>query len=78
MEWDDSGDIDIDGFTIKYSLFDEIKLKENKLYFVYTINSKEKYLDLINSKNYHDNIYIITDNPDYICGLENIKVLEKR
>lgn len=74
----DKMNIDIDGFTIKYSLFDEIKLKENKLYLVYTINSKEKYLDLINSKNYHDNIYIITDNPDYICGLENIKVLEKR
>ena len=70
--------IDIDGFTIKYSLFDEIKLKKNKLYFVYTINSRKKYLDLINSKNYNDNIYIITDNPDYICGLENIKVLEKR
>ncbi len=74
----DKMNIDITGFTIKYSLFDEIKLKENKLYFVYTINSKEKYLDLINSKNYHDNIYIITDNPDYICGLEKIKVLEKR
>ena len=37
------------------------------------------YSYLINwSKNYNDNIYIITDNPDYICGLENIKVLEKR
>ena len=74
----DKMNIDIDGFTIKYSLFDEIKLKKNKLYFVYTINSKEKYLDLINSKNYNDNIYIITDNPDYICGLEKTKVLEKR
>lgn len=70
--------IDISGFTVKYTVFDKIKLNDDKLYFVYTINSREKFLDLINSINYNNNIYIITDNPDYICGLENIKVLEKR
>lgn len=74
----DKMNIDITGFTIKYSLFNKIKLDENKMYFVYTINSSEKYFNLINSKNYNNNIYIITDNPDYICGLEKTKVLEKR
>lgn len=74
----DKMNIDITGFTIKYSLFNKIKLDEEKMYFVYTINSSEKYFNLINSKNYNNNIYIITDNPDYICGLEKTKVLEKR
>lgn len=74
----DKMNIDITGFTIKYSLFNKIKLDENKMYFVYTINSSEKYFNLINSKNYNNNIYIITDNPDYICSLEKTKVLEKR
>lgn len=74
----DKMNIDITGFTIKYSLFNKIKLDEDKMYFVYTINSSEKYFNLINSKNYNNNIYIITDNPDYICGLEKTKVLEKR
>ena len=74
----DKMNIDITGFTIKYSLFNKIKLDEDKMYFVYTINSSEKYFNLINNKNYNNNMYIITDNPDYICGLEKTKVLEKR
>ena len=74
----DKMNIDITGFTIKYSLFNKIKFDEDKMYFVYTINSSEKYFNLINNKNYNNNMYIITDNPDYICGLEKTKVLEKR
>ena len=65
-----------DGFTINYKLLDDIIVKEDKSYFIYTINSKAKYLNVINSQNYHDNMYIITDNPDYICGLHD-KILRK-
>lgn len=64
------------GFTINYKLLDDIIINEDKLYFIYTINSKEKYLNVINNKNYHENMYIITDNPDYICGLHD-KILRK-
>ena len=74
----DKMDIDIEGFTIKYNLFNKINNKCDKIYFVYTINSSEKFNDLINNINYKQNVYIITDNPDYICGLEKVKVLEKR
>ena len=65
-----------DGFTINYKLLDDIIVDDDKLYFIYTINSKEKYLNVINSENYHENMYIITDNPDYICGLHD-KLLRK-
>lgn len=65
-----------DGFTINYKLLGDIIVDDDKLYFIYTINSKEKYLNVINSENYHENMYIITDNPDYICGLHD-KLLRK-
>ena len=65
-----------DGFTINYKLLDDIIVDDDKLYFIYTINSKEKYLNVINNENYHENMYIITDNPDYICGLHD-KLLRK-
>ena len=65
-----------DGFTINYKLLDDIIVDNDKLYFIYTINSKEKYLNVINNENYHENMYIITDNPDYICGLHD-KLLRK-
>ena len=47
------------------------------MYFIYTINSSKTYLDLINQKNYQSNFYIITDNPDYICALNDSKKLRK-
>ena len=62
------------GYTVKYSLFDDIIVDNNKIYLIYTINSLNKYLNLINNDNYRDNMYIITDNPDYICSLENKKL----
>ena len=65
-----------DGFTINYKLLGDIIVDDDKLYFIYTINSKEKYLNVINNENYHENMYIITDNPDYICGLHD-KLLRK-
>lgn len=65
-----------DGFTINYKLLGDIIVVNDKLYFIYTINSKEKYLNVINNENYHENMYIITDNPDYICGLHD-KLLRK-
>lgn len=65
-----------DGFTINYKLLGDIIVDNDKLYFIYTINSKEKYLNVINNENYHENMYIITDNPDYICGLHD-KLLRK-
>lgn len=65
-----------DGFTINYKLLGDIIVDDDKLYFIYTINSKEKYLNIINNENYHENMYIITDNPDYICGLHD-KLLRK-
>ena len=65
------------GYTIKYSLLDKIRVKNNKLYLIYTINSNQKYLNLIGNKNYNSDMYIITDNPDYICALSENKKLRK-
>ena len=61
------------GYTVRYGLFKKINLEDNKMYLVYTINSKNKYNKLLENNNYKDNIYIITDNPDYICSLNKIK-----
>ena len=66
------------GYTIKYSLLNKTKIEENKLYFIYTINSNKKYYDLLNNKNYKNKMYIITDQPDYICALSENKILRKR
>ena len=65
------------GYTIKYSLLNKIKIEDNKLYLIYTINSNLKYYNLINNKNYRNNMYIITDNPDYICALNENKMLRR-
>lgn len=61
------------GYTIRYGLFNKISIDNDKMYLVYTINSKNRYNKLLENKNYKDNIYIITDNPDYICSLNKIK-----
>ena len=61
------------GYTIKYSLLDNIEIEDDKLYLIYTINSSKKYLNLLNNKNYKSNMYIITDHPDYICSLSEDK-----
>ena len=65
------------GYTVRLGLFKEMKMEENKMYLVYTINSVSKYLNLLKNKNYNNNIYIITDHPDYICALGDIKKLRK-
>ena len=65
------------GYTVKYSLLDKMNIENDKMYLVYTINSSLKYNNLINNKKYRDNMYIITDNPDYICSLSDNKVLRK-
>lgn len=65
------------GYTVKFSLLDKIKVKPNKLYLVYTINSNQKYLNLLDNKNYNNNMYVITDNPDYICAISENKKLTK-
>lgn len=65
------------GYTVKYSLLNKLKINKDKLYFIYTINSKQKYLNLINNKNYSENMYVITDNPDYICAISEEKKLRK-
>ena len=65
------------GYTIKYSLLNKIKLEDGKLYLVYTLNSNQKYFNLVNSNNYREDMYIITDNPDYICALSYYKKLRK-
>ena len=65
------------GYTVKYSLLNYLEIDPEKMYFIYTINSSKTYLDLINQKNYQSNFYIITDNPDYICALNDSKKLRK-
>ena len=70
-------DIGFWGYTIKYSLLDDIEINSNKMYLVYTFNTNKKYFNLLNNKNYQSNMYIITDNPDYICALGNDKKLRK-
>ena len=66
------------GYTVKYSLLNKINIETGKLYLIYTINSNLKYYNLLKNKNYKDNMYIITDNPDYICALNENKMLRKR
>ncbi|MBQ8891419.1 MAG: hypothetical protein IJ068_00970 [Bacilli bacterium] len=65
------------GYTVKYSLLNKIKIEQDKIYLIYTINSNQKYLNLINNNNYNNDMYIITDNPDYICALSDSKKLRK-
>ena len=65
------------GYTVKYSLLNYINIKPDKLYMIYTINSNQKYLNLLDSKKYKSSMYIITDNPDYICALGENKKLRK-
>ena len=65
------------GYTVKYSMLDKLKIEKDKIYFIYTINSNLKYYNLLNNKNYRNNMYIITDNPDYICALSENKILRK-
>ena len=65
------------GYTIKYSLLNKMNIEDDKIYFIYTINNNLKYNNLLNNINYRDNMYIITDNPDYICALSENKILRK-
>ena len=65
------------GYTIKYSLLDNVNILDDKMYLVYTINSGDKYLKLKENINYHDNMYIVTNNPDYICAISEDKKLRK-
>lgn len=65
------------GYTVKDSLLSEIEILKDKMYLVYTINSSRQYEKLLENKNYSQNIYIITDNPDYICSLSEFKILRK-
>ena len=65
------------GYTVKYSLLEKLKINPDKVYLVYTINSNQKYFNLLESINYRENMYIVTDNPDYICSLSESKKLRK-
>ena len=65
------------GYTVKYSMLDKMKIDNSKIYLVYTINSNQKYTNLLNSRNYNNDMYVITDNPDYICALGSNKKLRK-
>ena len=65
------------GYAVKYNLLDKIEILPDKLYLVYTINSNKKYLNLLNYDYYQENMYIVTDNPDYICALSENKKLRK-
>lgn len=65
------------GYVIKYNLLNYVRIEDDKLYFIYTINSSSMYLNLLKNNNYRDNMYIITNNPDYICSLYENKKLRK-
>ena len=69
--------VDFDGFTIRSRLLSKVKIIDNKTYLVYTINSSRKYLRLLENKKYNEDMYIITDNPDYICAISESKQLKK-
>lgn len=66
-----------DGYTINHDILNQINIYEDKEYFVYTINSSKDFFELINSNNYRDDMYIITDHPDYICSLSYSKKIKK-
>ena len=65
------------GYTVKFNMLDKLEIDVNKMYLVYTINSNQKYLNLLDSKNYNNDMYVITDNPDYICALGTKKKIRK-
>ena len=65
------------GYTIRYGLLNKINIEKDKIYLIYTINSNLKYYNLLKNKNYRNNMYIITDHPDYICALSENKILRK-
>ena len=65
------------GYTVRSGLLKNIKIDSEKMYFLYTVNSSKKYFGLLNNPKYRDNMYIITDNPDYICALGEAKKLAR-
>ena len=65
------------GYTVRYGLLEKIKIENDKLYLIYTVNSSLKYYNLLKNKNYCNDMYIITDHPDYICALGESKKLRK-
>jgi len=65
------------GYTVRYELLNRIKIDSTKAYFIYTINSSDRYLKILGNENYRNNMYIISDNPDYICSLGNTKKIRK-
>jgi glycerophosphoryl diester phosphodiesterase len=66
-------DDDFTGFTVKKDMLSKIEIDKDKMYLIYTVNSSKSYLKLISNKKYKENMYIITDNPDYICALSDEK-----
>ena len=60
-------DDDMDGFTIKSSFLSRAIIKDDKMYTIYTINSRNKYLSIISNPNYREDMYLVTDDPDYLC-----------
>ena len=65
------------GYTVKQSILPKIIIDSEKKYFIWTVNSSARYLNLINNKKYRGNMYIITDHPDYICALGEAKRLKQ-
>ena len=65
------------GYTVRSGLLSKIKIDPEKMYFLYTVNSSKKFFGLLNNPNYRDNMYIITDNPDYLCALGESKKLAR-
>lgn len=70
-------DDDFFGYAIKYNLLDKVEILSDKLYLVYTINSNKNYSNLLKYDSYNKNMYIVTDNPDYICAISENKKLRK-
>ena len=66
-----------DGYTVNYNILDKIDISSDKLYFIYTINSSKDFTSLINLNNYRDDMFIISDHPDYICSLSYNKKIKK-
>ena len=64
---------DFTGFTVRNNMLSKIRIDQDKMYLIYTINSSKKYLKLLGNRKYNENMYIITDNPDYICALSEQK-----
>ncbi len=61
------------GYTVRSNLLSKVQIDQDKMYLIYTINSSKKYVKLLSNKKYNEDMYIITDNPDYICALSDQK-----